>query len=156
MPLVNRRDALRPVRVTPLYGAMYRVEGPMPLDEQWAYPPGTLVEIHWQRFPDGKHRLVPRGPIPTVRSQFSDYYKRLAGMTLGVLPYLALMDWMVPRSPEGPPEPLPFLTLCVALVILSSALLAFLKPRFLIAKWALWSACGFGGVFGLISFFRVI
>ena len=60
MPLMNEgTDVWRPVEVTPLYGGVYRVEGIMPNDEEWAFPPGTVVDVKWKTFSDGGKRLIP-------------------------------------------------------------------------------------------------
>jgi hypothetical protein len=60
MPLLNEAaDVWRPVEVTPLVGGVYRVEGIMPADEEWAFPPGTVVDVKWRTFSDGEKRLIP-------------------------------------------------------------------------------------------------
>lgn len=105
MPLLNEgTDVWRPVEVTPLEGALYRVEGEMPSDEEWEFVPGTLVQCEWKRFSDGAHRLIAAGAAPTIGSEFSDHYKRMAGLGVGTLPLFVAMEWL-PRGPEGTPEP---------------------------------------------------
>lgn len=87
MPLLNEgADAWRPVEVTPLQGAVYRVEGPMPTGEEWEFAPGTIVECKWKEFGGGQHRLIAAGPAPTVRSEFTNYYKRMAGLLVATSP----------------------------------------------------------------------
>lgn len=85
MPLLNEStEVWRPVEVTPVYGAAYRVEGPMPADEEWAFAPGTFVNCRWRTFADGDQRLVPtRDAWPPYRQSIG----RLAivGIVCGVV-----------------------------------------------------------------------
>lgn len=52
------------------------------------------------------------------------------------------MKWL-PRTPEGYPEPVPLFLVSAGLVLASLVGMIWLKPRFLIGKWALRSALGF-------------
>lgn len=72
MPLLNEgTDVWRPVEVTPLYGGVYRVEGTVPADEEWAFPPGTIVDVQWKAFSDGKTWLIPtQASYPPLRKSF--------------------------------------------------------------------------------------
>jgi len=152
MPLLNEgADAWRPVEVTPLQGAVYRVEGSQPDDEEWEFKPGTLVEVEWRRFSNGEVKLIPAGPAPTVRSAFSEHYKRSAGLVMGAMPFLLLIN-KLPRTSEGPPETLPLLLVCAGLGVVALGGLMWLKPRSLLARWALYSALGSGVLLSLMAF----
>ncbi len=51
MPLLNEgTDVWRPVDVKPLGDGTYRILGPMPEGEQWAYPVGSIVASRPQLF----------------------------------------------------------------------------------------------------------
>ena len=151
MPLSNKgTDAWRPVQVTPLTGALYRVEGPMPADEKWQYPPGSLISIHWKRFPDGARRLVPTG-LATTRAAFVDYYGRTAGLALGALPYVVALNSLVPRTTEGRPEPVPFLISSAVLMVGFATALIGLRPKSMIGRWAAWLGFGIGALFCLLA-----
>lgn len=156
MPILNEHgDAWRPVEVTPLEGAVYRVEGPMPADEQWAFPPGTLVAVSWKVSADGEQRLIPTGLAPTIRSEMANHYKRMAGLALGVLLFFSAME-ILPRAPHGEPEPVPLLIVTAAMVLMSVVGLIWLRPRALIFQWGLWSALGFASLFCLISLSKMV
>ena len=144
MPLLNEgTDAWRLVQVTPLEGAVYRVEGPMPDGEQWEFAPGTLVQCRWKKFSDGEDKLIAAGPAPTIWSAFSDQYKRTAGLVLGILPLIVAMQWL-PRAPDGQSEPVPLLLTGICLALVSIVLMIWLKPTSLTGKWTLRSALGYG------------
>ncbi len=151
MPLLNEgTDVWRSVEVTPLYGAVYRVEGSQSYDEEWAYPPGTLVECKWKKFSDGEHKLIAAGPAPTTRSMLSDHYKRMAGLIAGALPFF-LATQQLPRTFEGTPEPLPLLVTCAILGAVAVGLLVWLKPNAMAAKWTLYSTVGCSAMFAFMA-----
>jgi hypothetical protein len=151
MPLLNDgTDVWRPVEVTPLQSALYRVEGEMPSNEEWEFAPGTIVQCEWKKFSDGEHRLIAAGVAPTVGSEFRDQYKRIAGIITGFLPFFAAMEWLR-RGSEGTPEPLPQLLVGAGLGLGALAGMVWLKPRHLTLKWTLWSGLGFGLLFCLMS-----
>jgi hypothetical protein len=144
MPLQDEgTDVWRPVQVRPLEGAVYRVEGMMPPDERWEYPPGSIIQLKWKRFSDGQQRLIPAGVAPTVRSAFADHYKRMSGMSLGSLPAFAILD-RLPREPHGQPEPVPLLLSSAALVLVAILGMTWLKPRCLVGRWGLGSGLAMG------------
>lgn len=59
MPLLNEGvDVWRPVEATPLSADTYRVEGEMPGDEEWAFPPGTVVRCESKTFSGGEAGLT--------------------------------------------------------------------------------------------------
>jgi hypothetical protein len=151
MPLLNEgTDVWRPVEVTPLAGAVYRVEGPQPDDETWEFEPGTLVECKWKKFSDGELKLVPARRAPTVQSSLADHYKSMTGMAVGAAPALLVMQ-QLPRTPDGLPEPLPLFLSCAGLVVAATGALIWVKPKPLIVKWALYSAIGSGLFLGMIT-----
>lgn len=151
MPLLNEgTDVWRPVEVTPLQGAVYRVEGPMPADEEWEFVPGTIVQCQWKKFSDGEDGLIAAGPAPTIRSEFADHYKRMAGLLAGSLPLFFAMHWL-PRTAQGTPEPAPLFLAGLGLTLASIIGIVWLKPRHLTARWALRSALGFGILSCLMS-----
>jgi hypothetical protein len=152
MPLLNEgTDVWRPVKVTPLEGAVYRVEGPQADDEEWEFEPGTLIEVKWRTFSNGEVMLVPAGPVTTVGSIFSDHYKRSAGMVMGVAPVFVLMG-KLPRSSDGTPERLPLLLACAGLSVLVIGCFFWLKPRSLVAKWGLYSALASAVLMSILTF----
>ena len=54
MPLIDENtDVWRPVEATPLSADTYRVEGEMRGDEEWAFPPGTIVRCEYKTFGSG-------------------------------------------------------------------------------------------------------
>jgi hypothetical protein len=54
MPLLNEGTATwRPVAAERLNEETFRVIGPMPDDEQWAFPPGSAVTVAPKVFSDG-------------------------------------------------------------------------------------------------------
>ena len=54
MPLLNEgTDVWRPVQATPLTGETYRVEGEVPAEEEWAFPPGSVVRCILKDFSSG-------------------------------------------------------------------------------------------------------
>jgi len=149
MPLLQEgTDAWRPVEVIPLEGAEYRVEGPMPDGEIWKFAPGSLIQIRWKKFADGRRRLIPKGPAPTVRSISADYFQRNVGILIGVFPLLLIITWL-PRQPDGRLEAAPFLVITAASALLAAAVLIWRKPQALVPKWAIWSALSFGVLFSL-------
>jgi hypothetical protein len=147
MPLLEEgTDVWRPVEVTPLTGAEYRVEGPMPIGEAWQFAPGSLIQLRWKKFDNGERRLVPKGPAPTVRSTFTSYFERNAGILVGVLPLLMIMEWL-PRKPDAHLQTAPLLVACALWALLAAIVLIWRNPRKLATKWAAWSALGFGLLF---------
>lgn len=59
MPLLNEgTEVWRPVEASHLKGDTYRVEGPVPEDEEWAFAPGTLVCCEPKTFSDGENGLT--------------------------------------------------------------------------------------------------
>ena len=137
MPLLNEGTTVwRPVEVTPLEGAIYRVEGPMPADEDWQYGVNAMIELEWKKFEDGEHQLVPAGHAPTVTSIFVDHYKRMGGLLAGLLPFFALMQWL-PRNFEGRFDPTALALAGTVLAASSVSGLIWPKPRSLTARWTL-------------------
>jgi len=45
VPLIGKRDAWRPVEAEWVGGDRYRLVGPQPKDEAWAFPTGAVVVI---------------------------------------------------------------------------------------------------------------
>jgi hypothetical protein len=150
MRLLTARDMWRSVNVTPLEGAVYRVEGPMPVGEEWEFFPGTLVECKWKKFADGEHRLIAAGPAPTFRSAFAEQRRRSAGLAAGTLPLIVATDWL-PRTTDGSFEALPQFLVGAGLALVSLGGLVWLKPSSLTAKWMLRSMLGSGILFGLVA-----
>jgi hypothetical protein len=59
MPLLNEAtEVWRPVEATLMPDDTYRVEGPMEEDEEWAFPPGTVVRCDWKTFSGGERGLT--------------------------------------------------------------------------------------------------
>ncbi len=59
MPLLNEgTTAWRPVAVEPNEGCTFRVLGPVPEDEKWAFPPGSIVASELKTFSGGEEKLV--------------------------------------------------------------------------------------------------
>ena len=59
MPLLSEgTDAWRPVAAQHISGDTYQVDGPMPRDEEWAFPPFTIVHCEQKAFGDGREGLV--------------------------------------------------------------------------------------------------
>lgn len=59
MPLLSEGTAVwRPVAAKRLNQDTFRVTGPMPDDEQWAFPPGSVVSVAPQLFADGQSGIV--------------------------------------------------------------------------------------------------
>jgi hypothetical protein len=59
MPLLNEgTDVWRPVAAAHLNHETLRVIGPMPDDEEWAFPPGSVVTVARQVFADGSSGTV--------------------------------------------------------------------------------------------------
>ena len=140
MPLLDRGgDAWRPVEVTPLEGALYRVEGPMPANEVWEFGPGTLVTCKWKKF-NGEDRLVPVGEARiSVGAIIVDHHKRAAGLLLTTTLFVTVMS-QLPVAPEGHVKPLPVFVMCALVALVSIVGLIWWKPRSLTVKWALGSA----------------
>jgi hypothetical protein len=62
MPLLNEgTDVWRPVEATLQAPGTYRVQGEMDEEEEWAFPPGSLVHCEWKTFSDGERRLTAVG-----------------------------------------------------------------------------------------------
>ncbi len=59
MPLLNEgTDVWRPVAAERLDDRTYRIVGPRPNDEEWAFAPGSIVSSQLQAFSDGEEHLV--------------------------------------------------------------------------------------------------
>jgi len=151
MPLLqDGTDVWRPIEVTPLQDALYRVEGSMPDDETWQFPPGSVIEIKWKKFSNGESRLVPKGPAPTVRSIIVGHYQRCLGMLIGLCPLLLISNWL-PRQANESLAAVPFLLTSATIALIAAILLIWRKPANLFLKSAVWSALGFGVFFALLS-----
>lgn len=48
----------RPARAEPLASGLFRVLGPVPEDEIWAFPPGSIVRCKERNFSGGACELV--------------------------------------------------------------------------------------------------
>ena len=120
MPLLNEStDVWRPVEVTPVYGGVYRVEGPRPAGEEWKFAPGTVVNCKWKLFENEK-RLVPTGPaFPPVWHTIARLM--LVGLICGVA------AWGVQFLPFAYQPSLPLYA--VAWLALSGGAYAFLRSR---------------------------
>ncbi len=54
MPLLDEgTDVWRPVQAAPLGDGRFRILGPVPEGETWAFAPGAEVRAQERRFPDG-------------------------------------------------------------------------------------------------------
>jgi hypothetical protein len=59
MPLLNEGSpTARPVEAIPVGINRYRVEGPVPDDEEWAFGPGATVACEWKTFANGQQGLL--------------------------------------------------------------------------------------------------
>ncbi|TPK92595.1 hypothetical protein FJ548_01630 [Mesorhizobium sp. B2-4-17] len=59
MPLLNEGTTVwRPVVAEKLSQDTFRVTGPMPDDEEWAFAPDAVVTVAPQRFADGRSGFV--------------------------------------------------------------------------------------------------
>jgi hypothetical protein len=59
MPLLNEgTEVWRPVAVEPLSNGTYKILGPIPEDEEWAFPPGSIVGSLLRTFNAGDELLV--------------------------------------------------------------------------------------------------
>lgn len=59
MPLLDEGvEVWRPAYAIPIRKNEYRILGPMPDDETWAFPPGATVIVRFRRFDDGDERLT--------------------------------------------------------------------------------------------------
>ena len=59
MPLVNEGTTVwKPVAAERLSKDTFRVTGPMPNDEKWAFAPGSVVTVAPRRFADGQFGIV--------------------------------------------------------------------------------------------------
>ena len=151
MPLVKEGpDTWRPVEVTPLEGAAYRVEGPMPDGEIWQFAPGSLIQIKWKNCEDGERRLIPTGLAPTGRSMLANYLRFNVGIWIGIFPLLLILD-RLPRQPEGPPETMPALLVSMLWASLAALALVIYKPKALVPKWMALSALCLGVLISLLS-----
>ena len=64
MPLLGEgTDVWRPVQARRLTDGALEIIGPMPEDEAWAYPPGSLVNVGLRCFADGKEHRVATSAI---------------------------------------------------------------------------------------------
>jgi hypothetical protein len=104
MPLLNEgTDARRPVEVTPLYGGVYQVEGPMPADEEWEFAPGTVVDCKWKRFGD-ERRLIATGPaFESAKRRLSRWAIVVGLVIISLLPFTTDLNWIVAPSPYSSP-----------------------------------------------------
>ncbi len=68
MPLVNEgTDVWAPVWADPFGRGFWRVRGPLPLGQLWAFPPGSVVAVVHRTFSSGEAGLVALesfGPAP--------------------------------------------------------------------------------------------
>ena len=65
MPLLNEgTDVWRPVEATRLATGYYRIDGEVLSDEQWAFPPGTVVRCEWKTLSGGEEGLVAVCALP--------------------------------------------------------------------------------------------
>lgn len=152
MPLLNEAtDVWRAVEVTPLEGAIYRVEGPMPPDEEWEFVPGALVTCRWKTFSDGEQKLIPTGQASTrLGAVLTDYFKRVVGLIPTTLIMVAMIEWL-PRAPEGHTQAVPLFLAGAGIILASVVAMRWLRPRSLAAKWTLGWVLGFGILFCLAS-----
>ena len=58
MPLVNNPGELRAVQAIRQREDLYVVVGPMPPEEEWQYPPGSMVRRKSKMLPNGKQEMV--------------------------------------------------------------------------------------------------
>ena len=59
MPLLNEgTPCARPVQAIHDHDDCYRVEGPVPDDEEWEFDPGATVICEWTTFADGQQGLL--------------------------------------------------------------------------------------------------
>ena len=59
MPLLDEGvDVWRPVEATHLSTGAYLVEGEVPVGEEWAFDPGTVVRCERKRFSGGEEGLT--------------------------------------------------------------------------------------------------
>jgi hypothetical protein len=56
-------DVWRPVQVEVLGNGHYRVLGPMPEDEKWEYPPGSIIRIEMKRLSTGDAMVAVSGSL---------------------------------------------------------------------------------------------
>lgn len=62
MPLLNEgTDVWCPVEATHLSGDLYRVAGPVPDDQEWAFPAGAIVRCERTTIKEGKSDLTAVG-----------------------------------------------------------------------------------------------
>lgn len=55
MPLRNEGiDCWRPVEAEALGAETYRVNGPVPEEEEWEFPPGAIVRCRYRVFANGQ------------------------------------------------------------------------------------------------------
>jgi hypothetical protein len=59
MPLLNEgTDVWVPVRARVEGVGLFRIIGPMPEDQKWRFPTGTLVRTRVRKFADGKEAVA--------------------------------------------------------------------------------------------------
>jgi hypothetical protein len=57
MPLLAEgTEVFVPVQAEWLGDGRYRVFGPMPEDQEWKFPPGSVVRVYERKFSDGTER----------------------------------------------------------------------------------------------------
>lgn len=62
MPLLDEGvDVWRPVEASPMSDGSYLIEGEMPDDEVWVFPPGSHVRCAYRMFDGGEGRLTAIG-----------------------------------------------------------------------------------------------
>jgi hypothetical protein len=65
MPLLNEgTEVWRSVEAEPLGDGTFRILGPTPNSEEWAFGPGSIVSCEPQVLSDGEEHLVAVGTIP--------------------------------------------------------------------------------------------
>ena len=62
VPLADRPGEWRPVKAIRQREDIYCVIGPMDEEEQWKYPPGSMVRRKPKTLPNGKEEMVAVDP----------------------------------------------------------------------------------------------
>jgi hypothetical protein len=63
MPLLDENvDVWRPVEATQLADDLYRVHGPVPDEETWAFAAESVVKCEYRTFDDGERVLAATAP----------------------------------------------------------------------------------------------
>lgn len=58
VPLADRAGEWRPVKAIRQREDVYCILGPMPMDEDWKYPPGSMVRRTPKTLPNGHQQMV--------------------------------------------------------------------------------------------------